>query len=368
MTSRTPLLTALLPILLFSACHLPEKPVSDQEASAIAKKIESSVNQHNTGLLDNIFDQKRFTRRVLAEARQPLNLTIAAAAKSAIMEIHWGQQVVGATEKGGSYLLVRQYEKEGHKHLLFRLYEASSAINYHDFELVKTEEGIKAIDVYSYMSGEDLSKTLAQSLVLMQDKLPDMSPEDQQKISRIKRINELIQQGDYQQASEYYDDIPEDLKKQKPLQLIHIRVASKMSDSIYVAALNEYKSNFPQDPNLYLLMLDAYVMEKDYPAAINAVNHLDSIVGKDPFQDYYRGLLYKLMKDTPGSRFYLERLHTNLPQFGKGTIELLASYVDSGYPDSAALLVREAQKDSNITAEQVETIKNAYPALKPYLK
>jgi tetratricopeptide (TPR) repeat protein len=368
MTPRTPLLTALLPILLFSACHLPEKPVSDQEAGALAKKIESSVDQHNSGILDNIFDQKRFTQRILAEAHQPLNLTLAQAANSALQEIHWGQQVVGATEKGGSYSLIRQYEKEGHKHLLFRLYESSSAINYHDFELVKTDEGVKAIDVYVYMSGEDLTKTLSQSLVMMQDKLPDMSPEDQEKITRVRRINTLLKQGDYQKASEYYEDIPADLKKQKLFQLIHIRVASKMGDSIYIEALNEYKSNFPHDPNLYLLMLDAYVMEKDYPAAINAVNRLDSIVGKDPFQDYYRGLLYKLMKDTVESRICLERLHKNLPQFGKGTIELLANFATSGYPDSAAMLVRQAQKDSNVNAEEVQELKEAYPTIKPYLK
>jgi hypothetical protein len=59
---------------------------------------------------------------------------------------------------------------------------------------------------------------------------------------------------------------------EKLFQLIHIKVAAKMSDSLYVAALNEYKSNFPRDPNLYLLMLDAYVMEKDYPKAISAVS------------------------------------------------------------------------------------------------
>ena len=332
------------------------------------QKIENSVVQHNPGILDNIFDQKRFVQRALAAAHQPLNVTLAQSAKETITDAHWGREILSSVDKGGTYLLVRQYEKEGHQHLIFRLYEATSAINYHDFELVKTDEGIKAIDVYVYMSSEDLSKTVAQTLMIMQDRLTDMSPEDQQKILRIRTINQILQQGDYQKANDYYNDIPEDLKKQKLFQLIHVRIASKMGDSSYVAALNEYKSNFPQDPNLYLLMLDAYVMEKDYPAALNAVNHLDSIVGKDPFQDYYRGLIFKLMKDTSASRACLERLHTNLPDFSKGTIELLDNFVHSGYADSAAMLVRKAEKDSNLSATQVQSLSDAYPTIKPYLK
>jgi hypothetical protein len=372
MTFSKTLLTCILTILacacILPSCQLPDKPVSRQEAIELAGRIERSVTAHNEALLNDIFDQKRFAQRVLGEAHQRFNFTLAKEAQAAITEAHWGHQVVSAIRGGGSYALVHQYEKDGHQHLLFRLFEGSSAINYHDFELVKTDKGIKALDVYVYMSGEELSKTLAESLVLMTDKLADMTPDDQQKILHIRKINEMIEGGNAEEAGGYYDQLPGDMKKQKLFQLIHLRIAQKLGDTAYLAALNDYKTNFPQDPNLGLLMLDAYVMEKDYSSALGAINRLDTALHKDPFLDYYRGLIYKLMEEPTQSRICLEQLRNSMPQFGKGIVELLANYVNAGYPDSAAMLIHQAQADSNITTEQLEAIKAAYPAIKPYIK
>jgi hypothetical protein len=367
-TLRTATLATLLTAAMLPSCHLPDKPVSRQEALDLAKKIEQSVTAKNETFLDNIFEQRHFTQRVLNEAHQRFNFTLAKEAQTAITEAHWGRQVVSATRGGGSYSLVHQYEKDGHQHLLFRLFEASSAINYHDFELVKTDKDIKALDVYVYMSGEDLSKTLAQSLVLMTDKVADMTPDDQQKIVHIRKINELIEGGNAEDAGGYYDQLPSDLRKDKLFQLIHLRIAQKLGDTAYLAALNEYKATFPRDPNLGLLMLDAYVMEKDYTAAIGAIDNLDTALHKDPFLDYYRGLIYKLKEDPTDSRVCLEQLHRNMPLFGKGTVELLANYANAGYPDSAAMLVRQAQADNNITTVQIQALEQAYPAIRPYLK
>ncbi|HEV3412623.1 MAG TPA: hypothetical protein VG101_09090 [Puia sp.] len=353
---------------LLSSCHLPDKPVTKQEALDLAAKIERSVTSGNETFLNNIFEDKRFTQRVLAEAHQRFNLTLAKEAKTAITEAHWGHQVLAAARGGGAYSLVHQYEKDGHQHLLFRLFEASTAINYHDFELVKTDMGVKALDVYVYLTGEELSKTLADALVLMTDKVSDMTPDDQQKILHIRKINDLISNGNAEEAGQYFDQLPKDLQKEKLFQLIHLRISAKLGDSAYLAALNDYKADFPHDPNLGLIMLDAYIMKKDYPAALSSINHLDSALNTDPFLDFYRAITYKLMGDPAQSRTYLERVHRNMPRFGKGTVELLANFVNAGHPDSAAMLIQQSQADSNITADQLEAIENAYPTIKKYLK
>jgi hypothetical protein len=361
-------LTITLTASLLTSCSKPDPPVSKQEALDLAKRIERSVVAQNDKFLDDIFDEKRFTQRVLSEAHQRLNLSLAAEAKTALTEAHWGHQVVTSTAGAGTYTLVHQYEKDGHQHLLFRLFQGSGAINYHDFELVKTETGIKALDVYIYLSGEELSKTLAESLVLVSDKLSDMTPDEQSKVLHIKKINALIEGGNAEEAGQYFDQIPADLKKQRIFQLIHLRIASKLGDSLYLAALNEYKASFPQDPNLYLLMLDAYVMEKDYPQALAAVNHLDSALHTDPFLDFYRALVFKLEADPAQSRVALEKLHHNMPGFVKGSAELMDNYVNAGYVDSAAMILQQARADSSITPEQVEAIEQVYPKLKSYMK
>jgi hypothetical protein len=368
MTFRLPLLTTVLIIILLPACNLPDKPVTSQEALDLAHHIERSVTTGDATFLDNIFEPKHFTQRILDAAHEHFNLTLAKEAKNAITEAHWGRQIINATRGGGTYSLVRQYEKDGHQHLLFRLFEANSALNYHDFELTSTDKGIKALDVYIYLTGEDLSKSIAESIVLLSDKLSAATPDDQTKIQHIRKINELIQNGAAGDAAGYYNQLPPDLQKEKPFQVIHLRIAMQLGDTAYVAALREYKANFPNDPSLGLLMFDAYVMDKDYRSALAAIDRLDSTVGKDPLLDYFRALLYKVEQEPAQARSCLLKLHAALPRFGKGTVELLANYANAGNPDSAAMLVRQAQADSNITTDQIRKLEDVYPTIRPYLK
>ena len=352
----------LFPILLY-ACSVPEKPVTKEEAMELSRKIERSIVSRNPLLLDRIFDEEGFSRRVASETNHSLNKDLLKGAMEGIRKMHFGQQIVQAVDSEGTYLLVKQYEKDHRQHLVFRLYREGS-VNYHDYELVKREDAIKAIDVFIYMNGEKLSTTLAQALLMVQDKMPDMSKTDLDRINKIKIIKSLIAQRDYVKAKEYYDEMPDDLKKQKLFQLIHIQIGSGLGNDRYSEAMNEYRALFPNDPNMYLMMVDAYVLDKDYPSALGAVNKLDSFIDKDPFQDYYRGLMYKLMKDSLQSRACFERLHAYMPQFSKGTIELIVSYAKTGDMDKAVQLMKQARSDKTLSPETAELLCALHPDLK----
>ncbi|MES1159613.1 MAG: hypothetical protein ABUM51_02565 [Bacteroidota bacterium] len=352
----------LLPVL-FYACSVPEKPVTKEEAMELSRKIERSIVSHNPILLDKIFDEEGFSKRVASGAGPSLNKDLLKGAMEGVRKMHFGQQIVQAVDSEGTYLLVKQYEKDQRQHLVFRLYRDGS-VNYHDYELVKREDAIKAIDVFIYMNGEKLSTTLAQALLMVQDKMPDMSKTDLDRINKIKTIKALIAQRDYTKAREYYDEMPDDLKKQKLFQMIHIQIGSGMGDEKYGEAMNEYRALFPNDPNMYLMMIDAYVLEKDYPKALRAVNKLDSFINKDPFQDYYRGLMYKLMKDSLQSRACFERLHAYMPQFSKGTIELIVSYAKTGDMEKAVQLMKQAKGDKTLSPETAQLLCDLHPDLK----
>ena len=351
----------ILPIL-FQACTIPEKPVTKDEAIAFSHRIEKSVEHGNSVLLDNIFDEEGFGKRVASDGNRILNKELKDGAIQGIKAAHFGQQILQSIGKQGTYKLVKQYEKDNRQHLLFRLY-GDGSVNYHDYELVKRDENIKAIDIYIYLSGENLSKTFAQALMMMQDKMPDMSKGDMDKVNKMKTIKTLIAQKDYAKAGEYYDELPADFKKQKLFQLIHIQIGSGMGNEQYGNALNEYKSLFPNDPNMYLMMVDAYVLQKDYPKALDAVNKLDSIINKDPFQDYYRGLMYKLMLDTPQSLACFERLHAYMPGFTSGTVELVTVYLKTGNMDKAVQLVKQTKEDKSLDPETVDALYELHPDL-----
>jgi tetratricopeptide (TPR) repeat protein len=194
--------------------------------------------------------------------------------------------------------------------------------------------------------------------------MPDMSKTDLDRINKLKTIKALIAQRDFIKAREYYDEMPDDLKKQKLFQMIHIQIGSGLGDERYGEAMNEYRALFPNDPNMYLMMIDAYVLDKDYPKALAAVNKLDSFINKDPFQDYYRGLMYKLMEDSLQSRACFERLHAYMPRFSKGTIELIVSYAKTGDMDKAVKLMKQAKGDKTLSPAVAQLLCELHPDLK----
>ncbi|MBN8854324.1 MAG: hypothetical protein BGO55_08000 [Sphingobacteriales bacterium 50-39] len=350
----------LLLTLHLCSCSLPERPVSKDEAIKLARRIEYSVANHDYTVLNNIFDEKEFSHRISGAGGLFMSKTLIKGAIQGFQQGQYGKAVVDAMGKEGSYELIKQYEKDKKQHILFRLY-GPGGVNYHDYELVKREDAVRAADVFIYMSGENLSKTIADALQLTNQNMPK---EDLAKIEKIQAIKTLIAQGENEKALNLFDELPDQVKKEKAYQMIHIQLCSKLDNDKYIQALNEYRSLYPKDANMYLLMIDAYVLQKDYPMAMASVNKLDSLIDKDPYQDYQRGLIYLLMKDTIHSQECLQRLHTNMPKFKKGTIELMETYFYTHNEDKAAQLIREA-RDSNYLGEpNLEVIYSYHPDLK----
>jgi len=54
----------LFPAVFLHSCLIPEKPVSKEEALALAHRIERSAAKYDHTLPDNIFDEKAFSRRI----------------------------------------------------------------------------------------------------------------------------------------------------------------------------------------------------------------------------------------------------------------------------------------------------------------
>jgi hypothetical protein len=75
-----------------------------------------------------------------------------------------------------------------------------------------------------------------------------------------------------------------------------------------------------------------------------------------------------MMNDPQQSRIALERIHARWPLFGAAIVQLVDSHIKSGHPDSAAMLIKEAEELKNITPEQLDAVEKAYPDIRPYLK
>ena len=333
MKSRQLLIVLLLFTLGFTSCGLSEQPVSEPEALQFARTIENSIARKNPAVMNTVLDIPVFVASVEKNTKQKLDASVREGMQSSIEKKALGAQIIQAAGDDGSYKLLRSYEKNGRRHLLFRLY-GPAGLNYHDIELVKRNNRLKAADIFIYYSGEPFSLTIGNLLKQLTDNLSDET--EKESIARMRKIQDMIAQKDFIGAKAEYADLPKALKEQRTFMLIYIGICSGLNDeSLYLQSIEEYQQHFPNETNVPLLMIDACIMHKDYNKALQAVNTLDKLVGTDPFLDYYRGLVYAKMGDTANYRTSIEKLYQYMPGFQDGAVELISVYLDGRDYDKA---------------------------------
>lgn len=346
MKFRVHFLTLFLSILILSCSNTKkEEKLTNAEARQVAHNIDSCINQREPRYLDELFDEKALAGKIRSQldASAPAD-ELLSDMKNSLRKAALGDKIIESMGKDGTYELVKQYEKNNVQHLLFRLY-ATDGINYHDFELSKRNGKAGIADVFIYMTGEDLSKTLASLMSSFNTKFKMHGESAMDFPNAIKRIRDLVMDNEFSKAYDYYQTLPEDIKNERAVQLMYLQVCKGYSDEKYLQALNDFQARYPNDPNLDLLMIDAYIMSKQFPRAISSINKLDSFINKDTFLDYFRGLIYKMDNKNDTARIYLEQLYKNYPEFDDGVLELIANYITSGMDDKANALIKVYERN-----------------------
>lgn len=352
----------LLFVLFAMACSQQEKPVTKEEAMAVAKSLQESIARRSTGRFNELFDLDALRKRIMDASQNKLNRAMVNGALSSIKSGELARQIVSSLGDKGTYELVKQYEKDNHQHLIFRLY--NQQLNYHDFELIKKHDRVRVADIYIYVSGENLSTTYAQSLQSMDEQSAAAKNIDNRDIAKIQTIKSYMNQKEFEKADELFKTLPSLIRNQKLYKIINIQIASGLGTDKYLATLNKFQQEYPDAPNMYLLMIDACVLKKDYAGALKCVNSLDSLISKDPFLDYFRGLVYKQMTDHPNQLVSLERLNKNMPNFGAGTLELINAYLEDKQMDKAVALTQTYNKRNDADTRTLDYFYMIYPGFK----
>jgi predicted Zn-dependent protease len=344
------------------ACTEQEKPVTKEEAMAVARSLEESMSRRSTGKFNELFDLDALNKRIREQSHNTLHKAMVDGALSTIKSGELSRQMVISLGDKGTYQLVKQYEKGNHQHLVFRLY--NQQLNYHDYELIKKGDKVKISDIFIYVSGENLSTTYAESLQSMEEHSAAAKNIDNSELGKIQRIKNYLNHEEYQKADELFKTLPALIRNQKLYKIIYIKIASGLQTDKYLAELNRYQQEYPDAPNMYLLMIDAYVLKKDYAGALKCVNSLDSLINKDPFLDYFRGLIYKQMADRSNQVMTLENLHKNMPDFGAGTLELINAYLEDKQLDKAVTLTQTYNKQKDADQGTIQSFYVLYPDYK----
>lgn len=151
---------------------------------------------------------------------------------------------------------------------------------------------VRALDFYSYTSGERISKTVRriylpaaanQSRNIL-DKLLTGESDLVKASPKITELTGAIRNGKPKEALAIYASLPPGAQKEKAFMLLRLQAAQAANDdTLYLAAMDDLAKTFPNDPCVDLITIDALVMRKEYGKTLAALQRLDKRVGGDPY-------------------------------------------------------------------------------------
>jgi len=347
----------LFVITFFSAC-MQKEPVTEAEAKAAAAVIEKAARNQKSDALFELIDL-RMLRENVGKQNSKLSVMDINAAVSEDALKQFASKVVQSV-KSGSYKMINTYDTAGVRHVIFRMY-GDDGLNYHDFPLYKINGKVKAADVFNFITGEDISKTFAG--LLGAD--PSMTGDGSSGAG--KQFLKLIAQknkNDYDGELETIGLLTPAVRKTKVVQMINIEASRHKGNDAYTAALEEFANLYPNEPNTYLMMLDAYYLNKEYDKALFAVDKLDTLVKGDPLLNLFRGNLYREISDTAKSLAAFEKCFAYDPYIKNNMQQLVVTYAEVKDIDKAKAVIEKYKQNPRFQEEDISVLYQLHPELK----
>lgn len=279
-------LRILLPLLAVASLSCKEKlappkvsPPTAEEAEAFAKRLEASISPCKRTEIDRAIDYDKLLARTLRghrlgnHEREQLRRELTNAIGGML-----------CTQLDTSdYTYLRTQIIDGAPRPLLRVVAPDGAFNYHQLELDKQAGEVRAVDIYFFASGENLSETfraLTETLVGTGSTAASNS---------LRRIRQLTDNGDRAGARALLQKLPAVVRETKAAMLIDVQLTSgATADPEYLAAIDAYAKAFPNDPSLDLVILDGLFLRKAYDEALAVLARIDKRVGGDPYLDAMR--------------------------------------------------------------------------------
>lgn len=326
-----------------NACKESPQKLTENEVIQFAMAIQVSIHQGNAQLLDDAISQDVFLKRL----NLPNSPTARGFAKGIMNTAKMGTQIISTLKNFADFEFVKQYQKNGRHHIIYRIFTDEGGLNYHDYELLKEDGKCKIADVYVYITGENLSETISTMYKTMFPTGTASSDINVDGFKRVKEVKNLMVSGNNTEAKILLDALPPLVKNTKSVMILDVVICANLTPDEYTNAINDFNLQFPNEPNMDLLMLDNYVNKKDYRSLLASVNALDAKINKDPVLDYHRYLSYNLLGKSDSSMVYLLQLVKNKPEFQRGILELIAVYLeedDKKSSDSLISIYRDTKK------------------------
>ena len=352
---------------LCSQAQQQEKEISYLDYIGYA--IDSTVYNGDGSYLNRLFDKESFYSKIFQESDdEEIQKFNKGFREGFDKSFNLGEKIGTDIGDYGSYDFLRsRMDTRGNQVLLFRLYDPDDGLNYHEYVLKNIDGEIKIVDIYIFMTGEYLSKTLSDiynaALVSRQARdREELKKTPLYDLVKLFHIRKLIESEDYKTAISLYETFSPEGKKEKAYKLIAIEIAGNIDDKLYAKYIKEYEELFPDDASLYLVSIDGTLLEEKYDKTLEQINLLDIAVGGDPFLDYMRANVFYMKNDMAKAIEYIEVFNKNFEFYFDGYDVALTFYIEGGDPKKVFQVLDIMVEEFEISKEELKsTIKENFP-------
>lgn len=304
----------------------PGPPVTDTEAKQFSERLLTALRTGNTATLNTLLDLDALAAAATADmglSDKDRNDFLGGMRDTMNQSTGFSAQLINSVAGGGSSDLLRIVEVDGRKRARVRMiHPNNTGVGYVDFVLGHNTAGqALAQDMYLFYSGELFTLTLHRLAVQgfasqnrsLLERLKGVDNDFAKHLNDIRTISQDLAAGNASAGIQVYNGLPDTLKADKMMKLIHIRLAQKMGDSEYERALGDFRASFPNDSASALLSVDYYILKKQYSKALTALDTLDKALGGDPYQDVQRAGVYAYMHDRSKAQAAIKRAVGAMP-------------------------------------------------------
>jgi len=267
--------------------------VSNEDATAFARKWERAMSNHQATDVNKLFDWDGLYKRVSG----PLNLgarersSFEQEMRQADVSAQISSQISSACDSGGSYKFVRLVRRDGVFHAVFRFQHPLLGINYHDLRIVRNGGTVVADRMFVAVTGEELADTFkALMLPLLKSQASSaMSPEKKEELEAFESIIEMLnsaRDGDFPKTKRLHKSLPARYQSSKAALLAMIMATSDDENTDeYLAVIDRYSASYPNDPSLGLILFDAGILREDWELFETSRKQIQAWTGGDDFID-----------------------------------------------------------------------------------
>jgi tetratricopeptide (TPR) repeat protein len=348
-------------LMIFTGCKPGEEKVSKEEAVRFSSSLEKDVKDLKINFIEKNIITPVFLKRLYDARKLKPSADIEMGTKKMLAKNQYEKSIYDMMAGKGSFSLIKQYEKAGLQHSIFRI-NGDNGLSYIDMELTSFKNQTGIADIFLFSSGENLSASMAE--LVEKIKSHQGSAVEDMITQRLGNINRYLKNRDYEMAKKEFDQLPYNIRNTRLYEGRYLEILSNMDEQQYVNQLNKMEIKYGDEPSFQLMMIDAHINQKAWDKAMGAINKLDSFINKDPFLDYHRGLVMNLKGDTREAVVYFENTTKHFPDIPGPYADLVMLLAKHGEMQKARQNFALYKKFKTASRDVIEYLNTSYPGLK----